>query len=99
MAEQAKQVVIKRDYLDAEHGEQIIHRGRDLRIVVDHVRRVGLDNAWALKNADGSGTLALTFGDASYCETDFADYTVLVAWLRARRSWRGCCQCATGERF
>ena len=97
MTEQGQQVVIKRDYQDADHGEQIIHRSRNLRGILDHVRRVGLDNAWALENRDGTGTLAIAFLDRSYCVTDFASYTVLADWLRARRSWRGHCHLDGGE--
>ena len=70
------------------HGK-VIHRSRNLRGILDHARRTWVEEAVVCPAAQGRGLLSVIFGDGSTCRTEFADFTVLCWWLRARRSWAG----------
>ena len=77
---------------------QVIRRSRNLRGILDHARRVGLDEACAYPRERGRGLLCVAFADGSTCQTEFADYTVLCWWLQARRSWAGVRRIDGGDR-
>jgi hypothetical protein len=69
-----------------------IHTSRNLRGILDHARRVGIERASVLPKGhteDDEGCLIVNFADGSMCITIFVSYTVLCNWLRARRSWAG----------
>jgi hypothetical protein len=78
---------------------KVIHRSRNLRGIFDHGRRTWIEEAVACPAQEGKGLLSVTFGDGSTCQTEFADYTVLCWWLRARRSWTGTRAINGAERF
>lgn len=80
---------------DGKGGGRIVHRSRNLRGIVAQAGRVGVRSAVGLHSGDpnfcGGGDLRVLFGDGTYCQTTFADYEVMVTWLRQRRSFRGVC--------
>lgn len=80
---------------DGKGGGRIVQRSRNLRGIVNRAWRVGVRSAVGLHsdNPDepGGGDLRVLFGDGTYCQTAFASYEVMVAWLRRRRSFRGVC--------
>jgi hypothetical protein len=71
-------------------GSKVIHRSRNLRGIFDHARRVGLTYAVAthIKDTRGTGELFVKFNDDSFCCVIFADWYVLRAWIKRRRSWK-----------
>ena len=68
---------------------KVIHRSRNLRGILDHARKVGIQSATGELLAHGRGRLLVRFGDGSAAEAQFASFTVLERWLHSRRSWAG----------
>jgi hypothetical protein len=72
-----------------DRSRKVIAESRNLRGVVDRARSVGVLQVELDRLPAGRGGVTFTFLDGSFCDTEFADYSVLVDWLKARRSWAG----------
>lgn len=68
-------------------GGKVVARSRNLRGVMDYARKSYVREAWCNRNQDGGGFVCFTYDDGSRCRTTFADYGVLLRWVRSRRSW------------
>lgn len=62
-------------------------RSNNLRGVLDHARRAGVHSCSIYGDSDGGAILSVWFGDRTRVRLSFADYTVAVRWVQARRSW------------
>lgn len=67
----------------------VLTQGEELRPVLRYARKHPVDVIRVAVDAGHVGTYAVTFyfADGAECFTRWADWRVLVDWLRARRSW------------
>lgn len=65
----------------------VVKRGGNLRAVLDHARKVGVQSVTLYGESDGGGLLVINYGDGNRTRTVFADYTVAAQWVLSRRSW------------
>lgn len=68
-------------------GEKSVAHSRNLRGILSYARKAFVRNVYCTRNGDGTGFVCFTFDDGARCRTEFADYTVLLRWVRSRRSW------------
>lgn len=66
--------------------DRVVSRSRNLRGILDYHTKVGVKNAVAWES---DKSLEVEFYDGAYTRVEFADFSVLVSWLMARRSWNG----------
>ena len=64
----------------------VVSRSRNLRGILDYGRKHGVAKALVL-NAPEGALVRLAFEDGAFCYTEFADYSVAVGWINARRAW------------
>jgi hypothetical protein len=63
-----------------------VARSRNLRGILDYARKSPLVSVKIAPHA-GQGLLLVRYYDGAYSQTAFADFSVLVDWAKARRSW------------
>lgn len=82
--------------IEIERDGKVIHTSQNLRGVIEHARRVYVvsvhvehdDKGRPISALDGGGyQVTFQFGNGDVCHTEFADWRVLVQWIKARRSW------------
>lgn len=69
---------------------RVAHRSRNLRGILDYSRNHVVTRIDCYgPHANGTGTLGIAWADGATCITDFADYAVMVQWVKARRRMSG----------
>lgn len=71
-----------------DKGGNVIRRGSNLRVVLEHARRVGLASVSLYPEADGGGLLVVNYADQGRSRVSFASHAVATQFVRSRRSWR-----------
>jgi sugar phosphate isomerase/epimerase len=67
---------------------RVIHTSKNLRGIMDHARRVGVDEVVCIQGpqyAENTGDYRVQFSDGSHCWGQFASYQVMLEWFKARR--------------
>jgi hypothetical protein len=73
--------------IEIKIATRTVARSRNLRGLLDYARnRSPVIIAAMTRTADGADVF-VRFADHAHCRTTFADYSVAVAWFKARRSW------------
>lgn len=67
-------------------GDKVVSNSRNLRGLLDYARKHFIHRV-AICNRNSHGALYVEFENGATCRTEFADYSVLVRWILARRSW------------
>ena len=68
----------------------IIRRSKNLRAIIEHNRKVVVASVHLFPAMIGTGgLLGVTWIDGSDTITDFASYTVMLAWVKARKAFAG----------
>lgn len=65
---------------------KVIHRSRNLRGLLDYARRNSVQ-AVSINRLPEGAMLIVRFFNGATCSTAFADCSVCIGWIKARRSW------------
>lgn len=65
---------------------RIVRRSQNLRGILDHARRFEVVTISAYES-EGKYKVRFGFSNDDWARVEFADWRVLVDWIRARRSW------------
>jgi hypothetical protein len=73
--------------IEIKSGTRVVARSHNLRGLLEYARNKSPVIIAAMTRTDDGADVFVRFLDHAHCRTTFADYSVAVAWFKARRSW------------
>jgi hypothetical protein len=64
-------------------GDSVLHSSQNLRGIIEHQSRVGIEYVAVHKIKDG-GLVYVSFKDQSWCRTQFTDFSIALGFIRTR---------------
>lgn len=69
--------------VEIKRGDQVLHSLRNLRGIIEHQHRVGVEYVAVHKIKDGA-IVFVSFNDQSWCRTKFNDFNIALNFIRKR---------------
>lgn len=66
---------------------KIVATSQNLRVITRYVNNSfdrAIDRVYIARNKDASGEITIHYRDGATCDTSFADYSVMVEWIKRK---------------